>query len=187
MPTYDRAPTEWTGRVARVMREHHSELADAGVTVDLLLAYAAVGKSGARKGPAVKLHGRSCYAKIRITALDERVAGRADCEIVLDGDRCGEWPTRMADAVIDHELTHVWWDMAKGEDDAGRPRLKVRLHDHDFGWFNDCVRRFGGEAVEVKQFADFRDGPYTQLWLPGIDEAALKPKRKRGKEAAVKD
>lgn len=189
MPTYEVADEDLVETVGRVMRANHKDLADAGVTVDVLLAHGSESKSGGR-GPAVKVHGRVCAAKVRITALDERVAGRKDAELVLDGDRWENWSHRTQEAVIDHELTHLWMDLSKGEDDAGRPRLKLLLHDHDYGWFDAVVKRYGAASIEVQQFVAFRDGPLNQLWLPYFEpdpDVGGRKNRRRGKDAAVKD
>lgn len=195
MPTFEVADQGVHELVAGVMRDHHTDLEGAAVTVDVLMAHGTAGKLGIR-GPAVKVHGRSCAAKVRITKLPERVAGRADCEITLDGDRWPNWSRKTQEAVIDHELTHLWLDMTKDTDDAGRPRLKTVLHDHEWGWFDDVVEHYGTASMEVQQYVGFRDGPLTQLWLPHMgperihgsgNHATRTRRRGRGKEAAVKD
>lgn len=112
--------------------------------------------------------------KIKVMSLKDRAAGRADAELLLDGDR---WPT-FADeeqaAIIDHELTHL--ELCIGDDglrrdDLDRPKLRVRKHDHQFGWFDAVARRHGEDSIEWQQYAQFTNTTYQQLWLPGMEEA----------------
>ena len=56
--------------------------------------------------------------------------------------------------MIDHELTHL---AKKGTifDPLDRPKLSMRLHDHQFGWFDQIAKRHGRASIEVKQVRAF--------------------------------
>jgi hypothetical protein len=56
--------------------------------------------------------------------------------------------------LIDHELTHL---AKKGTifDPLDRPKLSMRLHDHQFGWFDQIAKRHGRASIEVKQVRAF--------------------------------
>lgn len=135
------------------LTRYHGRLAEAGVTVDLLWTEDTNGKPFLVSGyPAI--------ARVRICSLDERVAGRADAEIVLDR---GEWMgLEQAEqvAVMDHELTHlvlVYEKMGRvvtgtvKRDDHNRPRLKMRRHDYQVGGFRDIAERHRSHSQEWQQ------------------------------------
>jgi hypothetical protein len=52
-------------------------------------------------------------------------------------------------------------------DDAGRPKLKIRKHDHHHGWFDSIVERHGESSPEWRSWEAFEDRR-QQLWLPGL-------------------
>jgi hypothetical protein len=119
-----------------VMEKYHQPLFDAGVSIDLLKAF-----SGSEEDPVpLRHHGYAALALVRICSLKDRVKGCSDAEIVLDGVKCDEWSTDELRAILDHELTHLdlCYDKKTGKlvrDDISRPKLKIRLHDRQFGWF----------------------------------------------------
>lgn len=186
---YERADEAIAKQVRAVMREHHKHLADAEVAIDVLAAYAPKDANGSPKRPALKARGFQVLAKIRITAPTERACGRADAELVLDGDQYPEESPEQQAALIDHELTHL--HLVPGEaglsvkrDELGRPKLAMRAHDREYGWFDECVRRHGaaaGEARQLAAFMDSRTGAYTQLWLPGMEAAEQRVAKKNRK------
>lgn len=177
MPTYQKANAALERAVEDVMKRYHGPLRDAGVTVDLLVAYGTQDESGLVRSPAIKVHGVEAKAVVRILSLKDRAAGRSDAEIVIDGDHLDEWADEELAAVIDHELTHLeLCTVASGQqagairrDDLGRPRLKMRPHDRDVGWFDCVARRHAHYSTEVEQaFHMWDDWEFRQLYLPGI-------------------
>lgn len=149
MTTYERADDDTVRLLQQVMKKHHKPLLDAGVTVQVLTAE-----------PALKHGGYPAYAMVRIMQLKARVAGQCDAEIVIDG---GRWPLikEQHEAILDHELTHLELVMSDTFDDArkrlpkvddsGRPRLKMKKHDHHFGWFDDVAERHPKHSIECQQ------------------------------------
>lgn len=168
--TYERASDDVIEKVQEVMRRFHPDLAAAKVTIDVLLAHADPDSDEC----AVKAHGYPAAAVVRKIGLKDRVKGCADAEIVIDGDKIDEWSDRQLMALIDHELNHLEPDRdAKGEfktDDIGRPKLAIRLHDRQFGWFDIIAKRWGVDSFEVQQAGEMvRDYEFAQLYLPGFD------------------
>lgn len=107
MSTYHQPDRGMLDVLHDVTERYHDRLVDAGVRVAILQARAVVDKNGIRKGPAIRHGGYACLATIRIVPTRQRVAGLADAEILVDGDR---WPDLSAEerrALIDHELTHI--------------------------------------------------------------------------------
>ena len=169
MPVYERATKDTARQVNAVLKRYHGPLSDAGLTVDILMAAAKTDKNGDPVGPAVTHGGYPCLAKIKIVGLKDRAKGQADAELILDGDRWVELDTEEQVAVIDHELTHL--ELSIGDngirvDDIGRPKLRIRKHDHQFGWFDEVARRHGRDSIEVQQYEHFTEVGYRQLWLP---------------------
>jgi len=185
MTTYARAQDSTCEILADVMDEFHPHLRDAGLVIDLLLAHAATDVNGDTNGPALRLHGYACYATIRIIGLKDRVAGRGDAELLLDGDRCDTWSDEQLRAIFDHELTHLELQVSDQgnvkRDDIERPLLRVRKHDHQFGWFDCVARRHGQHSIEVQQAQQLTAmAELRQLYLPGIPEVTSK-RAKSGK------
>jgi hypothetical protein len=137
------------------MTKYHPALRDAGVVVDLLLAYGPRDKNGDIKGPALKDRGCQCAAKIRSTNLKDRAKGNGDLEIVMDGDRIDQWSDETILSILVHELTHkdlkVDKEGAIKRDDLERPLFSTRYHDREFGWFDSVARVFKDDSLEVVQ------------------------------------
>ncbi len=125
--TYKRASGEMIEVVEELVMKYHDRLLDCNIEV--LLVYAAKDKYGEPKGPAITLRGKAAYACVRATTLEERVAGRGDAIIWVDGDDCGDWPDSRLRAIMDHELTHL--EIVENSktgmpenDDLGRPKVQ---------------------------------------------------------------
>lgn len=154
MPIYQKARQDVLDIRDEIIGLYHRQLTDAKVQVDVMVAFS----TPKAKTPAVRLHGRPCYAIVRIISLKNRVAGLGDAEIVIDGDRWSELSIAKKRAIIDHELTHLalkYKNDVYEIDDIGRPKLVIRPHDYDFGWFEDIVRRHGEQSVEWDQWTTF--------------------------------
>jgi hypothetical protein len=130
----------------QVVKLFHQELSTAGVTVEILHA------SG-----GLKHHGYNAAAVVKVRSLADRAAGSADVRIVLDGDGWEHWDRKRRQAVIDHELEHieVQYDEEGSVklDDLGRPKIKLRLHDHQVGIFEDVIKRNKQFAVDAQVMA----------------------------------
>ena len=173
MPHFRKGNDHECELLSEVLEKHHPELHDAELIVDVLVAFATKNEQGEPRGPALSHGGYPAIATVRINSLKQRVLGGGDALVTLDGDRWGDFSPLQQRAILDHELTHL--ELVEGEeggvegDDIGRPRLRLRKHDHQFGWFDDVVRRHGANSVEWSQFKAFEGTALKQTWLPGFE------------------
>ena len=179
MPRYSKAPAEAEQTIERMRDRYHPQIRDAGVTITCLFAFPLTDENGDSKGPALKFQGYPAQAVVKIIGLKERTDGRADAEIVVDGDN---WPTlsdKEKDALIDHELEHLELKYDKDgllvRDDLDRPKLIIRKHDVQAGWFDSIVRRHGRASPELRQYEKFKEVHYEQRWLPYLDKPDTTP------------
>lgn len=155
---YSKAPADVAERALPLIEKNHFELFNHDLKIDYIFANATVKDDGTPTGPAVSHGGYPALAVARNLSMKDRVMGRGDCEIVIDADR---WPLLSdaeKDALLDHEIEHFQIAMDKyGNpklDDIHRPKLKIRKHDHQFGWFDNIARRHGLASLEVRQFQE---------------------------------
>lgn len=151
---YDRCPDSVRDRLQALIARYHPDLLIAEVSFDLM--FVARDDEEDSSKPVLTLHGVPALAIVRIVSTRDRAKGCADVEIVIDRDRFNDCGERRQDAILDHELTHVVVLKEKDgigiqTDDQHRPRLKLKPHDYDFGWFEAIARRYGSDAVEVQQ------------------------------------
>lgn len=176
MPTtYERGDREHYEVLQKAMRKYHKRLLDAEVRVQVVVAKAHRDADGEPVGPAVKLHGMACLAVVRILSLKDRVLREHDAEITVDGDNWPLWSASRRLAVMDHELTHLELQVHPDSgvvmrDDEDRPKLRMRKHDFQVGWFHEIAERHGKQSVEVEQFNELLSEPSVrQLYLPFSD------------------
>jgi hypothetical protein len=151
MKTYDKAPPDVHTRVKDLIAKYHPELTELAVTVDLLMV-----STDSETAPALTHGGYPAQAVVRRTNSKERVHGRADAEIVIDRDNYNGLSDAECDALLDHELYHLMpiIDKKTGawkRDEHGRPKIKMRKHDFEVGWFHTIARRHGEASAEIKQ------------------------------------
>lgn len=153
----------------RVLRQWHGNLIDAGLTINYLFV-SDVDKDGEAK-PALKHAGYPAIATVRINSLKDRAEGKSDVTITIDSYRWDEMSEAERLAVLDHEATHVELktDADTGNlirDDLGRPRLMMRLHDHQAGWFHEVAERHGRHSAEQVQLMELSKVRWVQGVLP---------------------
>jgi len=151
MANYFKAPDADAALLNQVLSQHHQRLEEHGVSVALLVAIT-------EEGPALKVHGYPALAETRVLNQKLRAHGLADAEITLDHTGWEGLAHNEKLALLDHELTHleiVFDDNLRPKlDDGGRPKLKMRLHDFQFGWFAEVAERHGENSQERKQAAE---------------------------------
>ncbi len=163
MKSYTVCPKSITERTVALLKKYWPLHHKLGLTVDHLF----VSHDG--DGPALKLGGYACAGIIRKTSVKERAAGRADAEMVLDEERFTTMTPRQQEALLHHELNHLVVALdGKGKpkvDATGRPVLKIRLHDQQFGWFDDTARLYGEDSFEVRQARGLLSAPAGQIYF----------------------
>lgn len=149
MKTYSNPSTDLTDTLERMRQAYHAEeLRD--VTLGALFVFDAEDAL-----PCLKHQGYPAAAVVRISPLRDRALGLADAVVVVDR---ATWQTLSAaqkDALCDHELEHLERVIDAETDNLkfdalDRPKLKMRHHTHQVGFFTEVVRRHGASAIEVK-------------------------------------
>jgi hypothetical protein len=170
MRKFEKAPADANRNCQRLVRANHPDLEATGAKVDIWFVRA----DPELPETPLKLHGYRCYAVVKVNSPKLRAQGHGDAEITVDGDAWDEMDTKSRAALLDHELEHLAVRCDKeGEptfDKYGRPRLWMRLHDHQFGWFDAIARRHGEASLELQQFASFAK-VQKRLWDPDYEEA----------------
>jgi hypothetical protein len=188
--TYSQAP-DVTNVIEAVQIEHHEHL--GGVTIAGLFIFDTDSSES-----VLKHGGYPAAAVVRITPLKDRAQGFADASIVVDRAGWLALSQLQRNALIDHELTHLTRKLDKdsGEmvcDVLGRPKLAMRRHDRQFGWFDEVAQRHGQASPEVRQarvlmessgqiYFDFE--PRMSNTGRQIQAAAEKADRKKREDAA---
>jgi len=162
--------------------ESHLPILESGVTFSLLFAFGDRDEdTGELTSDALTLHGQRALGIARKVSEKDRVKGLPDAEILLDGDY---WPTvdeEKQRALLDHEMHHISLKVSKGQiqhDCAGRPKLKLRKHDVEIGWFKCIAERHGAASIERQQAQHILDSCGQYFWPQiGNAEAALSKRR----------
>lgn len=170
MPTWEKCDTS-IERLAQELiakYESHKPLAVSEVKIDFVFARGDVNDKGVRLNDALTRNGIKALGITRVISLKDRVLGRGDAEISLDGDW---WPTASAEeqaALLDHELHHVSVKSDRAGnaqyDDIGRPLIKLRKHDQEFGWFKCIAERHGAASQERIQAKSMMDNQGQYYW-----------------------
>lgn len=167
MSWYSIANEEINLTIQEVMKKNHGDLHAEGVTITAMIARS-------EEGPAIKVRGCEAAGCIRITKLMERTLGLGDAVMILDGERLDAWSSTRLQAVIDHELRHLMLARNKKtgqiqRDDEGRPKLQIRPHDFEFGWFARTAELYGEDSYEVAQVREIGAAAWVQHFLPGLE------------------
>ena len=155
--------------IRQLVDDHYPDLAKHEVTIGVVMA-----TSDDPEKPAVKLHGYKCAAVVSITPYKQRIHGVADTLITIDAANWSDLAERRRESLIAHELTHLVVALDKNghakADDAGRPKLKMRLHDVQTGWFMSIAERYGEDSYEVQQARQIQDkwGQLLFSWAEGV-------------------
>jgi hypothetical protein len=149
MKTYSKVSDSVERSIERMREEHHDYLAD--VTIGALFIFDDEGTE-----PVLKHGGYPAAAYVRITPLRDRAAGLPDAMIVIDRAYWMTLGSAVCDALMDHELTHLERVVDKEtgapvSDIIGRPKLAIRRHDRQHGWFDEVARRHRENSIEVRQ------------------------------------
>lgn len=174
MSTYQKAPSEVREMADKILLDFdtHKPLVEAKVKIDFLFAFADVNEDGESIGCALTKHGVRALGITRKLGLKDRAMGRGDAEVALDGDWWKDATAARQRALLDHELHHlevrVDEDSVVITDDLKRPKLRLRKHDVEVGWFAVVAGRHGSASLEIEQAKSLMDS-YGQLFWPAID------------------
>lgn len=174
---YSAAPADVVQRLNAMKAKFHPDLQQHGVTVGVLM----VVEDAEDPEPCLTVGGYPAVAKVKITACRLRAHGLPDAQIDIDLVSWHGLGDAEQDAVLDHELTHLEIDFYRKSgqpkrDSCDRPKLRLRLHDHQYGWFSGVAERHGEASLEVQQYRR-HVCEHNQRWFPfaieemyGVDE-----------------
>lgn len=157
MATYQRCGDDVKELASEILCEFesHRPLLDAKVMIDYVFAYPNLDEqTGEPIGEAIMHHGQKALGLCRKIPLKDRAMGRADAEITLDAGWWDDASPEERKALLDHELHHIAIKIGKvglEKDDLGRPKIQLRKHDFQVGWFKDVAARHGNSSIERMQ------------------------------------
>lgn len=114
------------------------------------------------RGACVNVRGRPAIAYAKRNSPRDVAQGASHAVIVVDEWRWDKLTDLERKAVIDHELTHLEVDRAKG-------RIVMRQHDFEVGWFEAVAARHGESSQERIQARALLSTPAAQLYFPGME------------------
>lgn len=156
--SYDRAPTEVAERAYKLIGKYHPDVNEADLTIDFIFVRNP-------DGAAVTHGGYRALALCKVISLKDRAMDRGDVEIQIDAEVYEKMSSAEKDALLDHELYHIEVQRedpegdgdqgdARGSiktDDLDRPKVRLKKHDYQFGWFTAIAERHGPASPEVVQ------------------------------------
>lgn len=175
--TYSKAPDEVTDRCAHIIKLFYPDLFAAEIRIDLL----SISDEDA-VGPCLKHQGYGAAAVVRILDVKARTMGRGDAEIVIDEWTYLKMTEAEKDALLDHEIHHIELrTIGKTRipirDERNRPKMRLKRHDRQFGWFDAIAERHGQASGEVKQvtrlYLEAKQIYFTFAEMPLLSETAL--------------
>lgn len=169
--SYSRAPDECTDRIAHLLKIFYPDLLKAGVRFDLLSI-----ATDSEDKPALVHGGYPAAAVVRATSIKERTKGAGDVEIVIDEAVYLGMSDAEKDGLMDHEIHHVVLKLDKktGQpklDCRGRPKIGMRKHDIQCGWFVEIAKRHGPASGEVRQATQMFLAHKQELFDFGMGES----------------
>jgi hypothetical protein len=154
MPNFRPADREAFDVVAELITDHFPDLDEAELTYGILFAFP---KEGV--GTCLARNGYPVATVIKVTSQESRVAARLkgdglpDVVMKIDGNRWEEWSEEKRAAALDGMLYAIEVQKDKEgvikEDDAGRPKLKLKPPDFRLEGFASIAERYGEESLEV--------------------------------------
>lgn len=147
--------------------EDHAATLQAKVKIDFLFAHPTMDGEGKETGPALTKNGVKALGLCKVVPSDMRVNGNGDVIIKIDADWWNNATVKQRTALLDHELTHISVIVKGGviqTDDVGRPKLRLRKHDYEFGWFKSVAARHGNNSIEREQAAEIHEEAGQMFW-----------------------
>lgn len=173
--TYEKADATVTEMATMVLCKHesHKPLLDHRVRVDILMVVPPYNEqTGEYDSDAIMVGGYPAAACIKILGLKDRTVGRGDAEMLISYPWWRDATEKEQEALLDHELHHLAVKLNKVgqaiKDDLGRPKLWMRKHDVQAGWFAIVAQRNGEHSAEQQQAKKLM-GLYQQVFWPQLE------------------
>lgn len=180
MNKYTAATLDVARRVKRLVKKYHPDLAKARVRIDCVFV-----TTDGEDGAPVKVNGYPALAAASTVPQKYRPATKADARITIDKEAFEELTDKQKDALLDHELQHfqaVIDENTVALDGNDRPRIRMRKHDVQIGFFSVIAQRHGENSQEVIACRALVEHA-AEVYLPGFEFAA---KALPGQRKAVK-
>lgn len=171
MPKYEACPLEVASLARDVMASYdrHQNLIDCGIKVGYYFAWPDFDEYGRPKNDAITVHGAPALARAKILGALDRAQTGHDAQILIAAEHWEQARLEERRAILDHELYHFIVILGK-RDDKGRPVLKMRKHDWQFGWFT-CIAQEHGEFSAERQQARTIMAESGQYFWPELTPA----------------
>jgi hypothetical protein len=188
MPKYlpaDRAVTELATSIL-IEFDSHAPTVAAGVKIEYVFALPDLDEdSGEPKNAAIRHQGQKALGLCRKMNPKDRALRGFEVQILLDKEWWDNHDEEEQRALLDHELHHVAVVEGKKADD-GRPIIKLRKHDFQFGWFAVIAHRHGKYSQERQQASQMVEMAGQYLFPQFCEQIECTPKRKSSKALAEK-
>lgn len=163
MATYQKDDGTLKEMVERLIKQYEANEPLKNVRLDLVFAHGERDEAtGEQVSYALKKNGIRALGITRKINLKDRAKGLGDAEIAIDGDWWATVDEPEQLALLDHELHHIVY--TEKRDNLGRPILKMRKHDVEFGWFAEIARRHGSASAERRQAKELMDSGGQFFW-----------------------
>jgi len=182
--SYRKGEGEDLALLMEVIHQHHAELEREKVRPALILIDPELAEDGQPKAPVFKSDGDSAVGRVRPASAIERLLGKYDLRIEIDGYVWETLSEEQQRALLDHELTHLEIKRdAEGtikRNADGTPRFMRRAHDWHLTGFREVVARHGRHALEAMDLRELHSN-HGQLLFGFLEEAppVEKPEKKR--------
>lgn len=149
MKSYSHASDDVLRTIERMRDEYYSPDLD-DVTIAALFVFDLEATE-----PVLTHGGYPAQAVCRLTPVRDRALGVADAVILIDRSNWLMLGAKQRDALMDHELHHLErvvdeeTDLPK-TDAVDRPKLAIRKHDFQIGFFTEIAERHGDASPEVR-------------------------------------
>lgn len=148
-------------------KDYHNDLNVVGVTVQTVFYI---------HDERLKVRGVHAYAYIKLTNLRERALGQRDATLVVDKAAWDVMDDDRRVALVDHELYHLAVlrdkDNKLSTDDLNRPKMRLRKHDVEVGWFVQIAQEHGRASIEVMQATEMAHEYRQSLFAFALKDAA---------------
>lgn len=130
----------------------YPDLIECQFKIGILLVHPSA--SNPEKPPLLR-NGYPVTGDIKIVSYEDRVQGKPDATLKLEGQNWANVDEESKAGEVDHQLERLMVLRDKNTkaiktDDFGRPKLRLRPHDREVGVFDAVVRRHGRNAPEAR-------------------------------------
>lgn len=162
---FEPAPQEAVELLQKLIEVYRFDLKENGARICLLFAH-----STSAMKPALTHGSQTVAGWCQVHGYPERVQGKADATICVDGDRWPKWSAERRAALLHHELSHIAFCAGK-RDALERPILQAKRGDWNHDGFYEVVKLYGAHSFEWSNLRVIAE-EVRQLDLPFLNAPA---------------